>query len=44
MRHDFTGVKNIFIICGKTDMRNYGNCFIMESDLRKALKNRKVFD
>lgn len=43
MRHDFTSVKNIYIVCGKTDMRNYGNCFLMENNLIKSRKSRTVF-
>lgn len=44
MKHDYTSVQNIYIICGKTDMRNYGNCFLMENNLVKTRKNRKVSD
>lgn len=31
MKHDYTDVKNIYIICGKTDMRNYAKSTIMGS-------------
>lgn len=31
MKHDYTSVKNIYIICGKTDMRNYAKSTIMGS-------------
>lgn len=31
MIHDFTKVKNIYIICGRTDMRNYEKSTIMGS-------------
>ena len=31
MKHDFTSVQNIYIICGKTDMRNYAKSTIMGS-------------
>ena len=43
MKHDYTSVQNIYIICGKTDMRNYENYSLMEIELVKARKNRKVY-